>query len=59
MSATDVDEGDNARISYDLEVTSYEEDIEYFRWDDKTGDVWLQREFSGDKPVGTVFLLQV
>jgi len=56
VSATDVDEGDNAKITYNLEATRFPADIEYFRWDDKTGAVWLNKKL--DKPVGSVFVLK-
>jgi len=56
VSATDIDEGDNQKITYDLMARAYEADIEYFRWDDKTGVVWLNKKL--DKPVGSVFVLK-
>jgi hypothetical protein len=31
VSATDIDEGDNQKITYDLMAKSFEADIEYFR----------------------------
>ncbi len=64
ISATDVDEGDNARITYDLSPApsgsppgvSVEGDIEYFKWDWKTGEVKLNKKL--DKPINYVFQLQ-
>ena len=65
ISATDVDEGDNARITYDLRPApsgggsgglSVEGDIEYFKWDWKTGEVKLNKKL--DKPINYVFQLQ-
>jgi hypothetical protein len=32
VSATDIDEGDNQKITYDLMAKSFEADIEYFRY---------------------------
>lgn len=32
VSATDVDEGDNQRITYDLKADRYPTDLDYFRW---------------------------
>ena len=32
VSATDVDEGDNQKITYDLMAKTFEADIEYFRY---------------------------
>jgi len=34
ISATDVDEGDNQKIAYDLISTGTPSDIEFFRWVD-------------------------
>ncbi len=65
MSAADVDEGNNARITYDLTPApsssssshrlNVENDIEYFRWDFKTGEVKLNKKL--DKPINYVFQL--
>ena len=41
VSATDYDEGVNSRITYSLRADKYPADIEYFRWDEKTGEVGL------------------
>ena len=57
VSATDVDEGDNQKITYELRAEKYPADIEYFRWDEKTGEVWLSKKL--DKPVSSVFVLKV
>ena len=57
VSATDVDEGENQKITYDLRAEKYPADIEYFRWDEKTGEVWLSKKL--DKPVSSVFVLKV
>jgi len=56
VSATDVDEGDNQKITYELRAEKYPADIEYFRWDEKTGEVWLSKKL--DKPVSSVFVLK-
>ena len=56
ISATDVDEGDNQRIKYDLRASKYPTDIEYFSWDDQTGEVKLNKHL--DKPVSYVFQLE-
>ena len=57
VSATDVDEGDNQKITYELRAEKYPADIEYFRYDEKTGEVWLSKKL--DKPVSSVFVLKV
>ena len=31
VSATDIDEGDNQRITYEFQASQYQQDIEYFR----------------------------
>ena len=41
VSATDVDEGENQKITYTLTSEKFPTDIEFFRWDDKTGEVWI------------------
>lgn len=56
VSATDVDEGDNQKITYELRAEKYPADIEYFRYDEKTGEVWLSKKL--DKPVSSVFVLK-
>ena len=56
VSATDVDEGDNQRITYELKADKFLADLEYFRWDEKTGEVWLAKKL--DKPQSSVFLLK-
>lgn len=64
ISATDVDEGENQQITYDLTTVpsssssggNLENDIEYFNWDYKTGEVKLNRVL--DKPINYVFQLQ-
>ena len=56
VSATDVDEGENQRITYDLISTQYPSDIDYFEWDFKTGQVLLKRKL--DKPIGHIFQLK-
>ena len=40
VSATDVDEGENQKITYTLTSEKFPSDIQFFRWDDKTGKVW-------------------
>ena len=57
VSASDVDEGENQKITYDLRADRYTEDIEYFGWDQNTGEVWLRKKL--DKPVSSVFVLKV
>ena len=44
VSATDVDEGRNQDISYTLEATRFPQDLDYFRWDEKTGEIWLKKK---------------
>lgn len=56
VSATDVDEGENQKISYDLVATRIPNDLEYFEWHWKTGVVTLQRKL--DKPIGYIFELK-
>ena len=56
VSATDVDEGDNQKIAYDLTATRIPGDIEYFEWHWQTGVVTLKRKL--DKPIGYVFELK-
>ena len=55
VSATDVDEGDNQRITYELKADKFLADLEYFRWDEKTGEVWLAKKL--DKPQSSVLQL--
>ena len=57
LSATDVDEGSNQQITYTLSSEKFPTDIEFFRWDEKTGEVWLNKGLSGTKPVGQIFQL--
>ena len=56
MSASDVDEGVNQRINYDLTTVRIKEDLEYFKWDYETGVVSLNQKL--DKPVNYVFELK-
>ena len=56
VSATDVDEGENQKIAYDLTATRIPGDIEYFEWHWQTGVVTLKRKL--DKPIGYVFELK-
>lgn len=42
ISATDVDEGDNQKIEYELQAERVPGDIEYFSWDYRTGQVSLK-----------------
>ena len=56
VSATDVDEGRNQDISYTLEATRFPQDLDYFRWDEKTGEIWLKKKL--DKPQSSVFQLK-
>jgi len=56
VSATDIDEGMNQNITYSLKATNFQQDIDYFRWDEKTGMVTLKKKL--DKPVGSVFVLE-
>jgi hypothetical protein len=56
ISATDVDEGSNQRITYDLKTVRIEEDLEYFKWHYQTGVVELNKKL--DKPVSYVFQLK-
>ena len=42
ISATDVDEGENQKIEYELRAIRVPGDIEYFSWDYRTGQVTLQ-----------------
>ena len=56
ISASDVDEGDNQRITYNLKASKYPSDIEYFNWDYQTGEVKLNKKL--DKPVSYVFQLE-
>jgi len=56
VSATDVDEGINQQITYQLIRDSRNpEDIEYFNWNEKTG--WVSLAKTLDKPKNYVFLL--
>ena len=55
ISATDVDEGENQRIQYNLVAKSVPSDIEYFQWD-QTGEVTLNAKL--DKPINYVFQLK-
>ena len=56
ISATDVDEGENAQITYDLHsANNVAEDIEYFEWD-QAGVVKLRRRI--DKPISHNFLFK-
>ena len=56
ISASDVDEGANQRIQYDLAAVRIKEDLEYFKWDWQTGIVSLNQKL--DKPVNYVFELK-
>jgi len=56
VSATDFDEGENQRISYELKPDKFPADLDYFKWDEKTGEVWLAKKL--DKPQSSVFLLK-
>ena len=56
VSATDVDEGDNQKITYDLAASRIPGDIEYFEWHFATGVVTLKRKL--DKPIGYIFELK-
>ena len=56
ISASDVDEGANQRIQYDLTTVRIKEDLEYFKWDYQTGVVSLNQKL--DKPVNYVFELK-
>ena len=56
VSATDVDEGENEKIVYDLTPTRIPGDIEYFEWHRQTGVVTLKRNL--DRPIGYVFELK-
>ena len=56
VSATDVDEGRNQDISYTLEATRFPQDLDYFRWDEKTGEIWLKKKL--DKPQSSRFQLK-
>ena len=51
--ANDVDEGRNQNISYSLEATRFPQDLDYFRWDEKTGEIWLKKKL--EKPEFSVF----
>ena len=55
VSATDVDEGKNQEISYTLVAEKFPQDLDYFRWDQKTGEVWLKKKL--DKPQNSVLQL--
>ncbi len=59
ISATDVDEGDNQRITYDLKSAAspinVESDIDYFKCHYQTGVVTLNQKL--DKPINYVFQL--
>ena len=57
LSATDVDEGLNQQITYTLSSEKFPTDIDFFRWDEKTGEVWLQKKL--DKPLSSVIILKV
>ena len=57
LSATDVDEGANQQITYTLSSEKFPTDIDFFRWDEKTGEVWLNQGLGGSKPVGQIFQL--
>ena len=56
VSATDVDEGDNQKIIYNLNATRIPTDIEYFEYHWQTGVVKLKKTL--DKPIGYVFELK-
>ena len=56
ISASNVDEGVNQRIQYDLTTVRIKEDLEYFKWDYQTGVVSLNQKL--DKPVNYVFELK-
>jgi len=56
LSATDIDEGVNQNITYEIRPLTYPTDIDYFRIDKITGVVTLAKAL--DKPQGSVFLLQ-
>ncbi len=56
ISATDVDEGENQRITYDLKPVRIQEDLEYFKWHYQTGVVELNKKL--DKPVNYIFQLK-
>jgi len=56
VSATDVDEGVNQNITYELTDTNFAGDIDYFRLDEHTGVVTLAKEL--DKPENAVFVLK-
>ncbi|TRY62862.1 hypothetical protein TCAL_07709 [Tigriopus californicus] len=53
ISATDVDEGDNQKITYTLDPVRIAGDIDYFKLNKLTGVVTLVNKL--DKPVGYVF----
>jgi len=55
ISATDVDEGVNQQINYELEALSVKSDIDYFQYNHETGVVQLKQRI--DKPTGHNFLL--
>ena len=56
VSATDVDEGENQKVSYDLTATRIAMDLEYFEWVWNTGVVSLKKKL--DKPIGYIFELK-
>ena len=56
VSATDVDEGANQQVVYDLIATRKPSDIEYFEWHWQTGVISLKQKL--DKPQGHVFELK-
>ena len=56
ISATDVDEGINQKITYELEALTIKSDIDYFQYNHKTGVVMLKERI--DKPIGHNFLLK-
>ena len=56
ISATDVDEGENQRITYNLTASRVRGDIDYFKYNEDTGAVQLARPI--DKPTDHIFLLK-
>eukprot|EP00096_Caligus_rogercresseyi_P016358 TRINITY_DN898_c0_g1_i1.p1 TRINITY_DN898_c0_g1~~TRINITY_DN898_c0_g1_i1.p1 ORF type:complete len:1540 (+),score=519.42 TRINITY_DN898_c0_g1_i1:230-4849(+) len=56
ISASDVDEGENQKISYELRAARIHSDLDYFKWDEKTGAVFLGEKL--DKPISSVIELK-
>ncbi|XP_040581523.1 DE-cadherin [Lepeophtheirus salmonis] len=56
ISASDVDEGDNQKISYQLKAARVPSDLDYFKWDEKTGAVFLGQML--DKPISSIIELK-